>query len=248
MKNIVFIHGNSLSALSFKGQQEFFKDENLMFFELPGHGNNKSDSYTEEDYSIEGFVSHLVKFVSKNNLTNFIFVGHSLGGHIAIEAMNEFTGLKGVFIYGAPPIARPANIEQAFLPSPLVSLLFQEKHTVEELDLLSKGFTSNENERENIITQIQNTYGALRPLIAKAIGEQKHKDEKKLVETIDIPIAVIHGENEPFANLDYLETMKWRNLWKNKIHIIKNAAHSPHLENPVEFNNLLSQFCETVFE
>ena len=45
--------------------------------------------------------------------------------------------------------------------------------------------------------------------------------KKKLVETIDIPFAVIHGENEPFANLEYLETMKWRNLWNNKIHIIK---------------------------
>lgn len=245
---IIFIHGNSLSAYSFLKQRNELKAYNLLFFELPGHGNNKSDLYTEDDYCIPGFNNHLKLFIEKNRITNYIIVGHSLGGHVAIEALDELIGLKGIVIYGTPPISKPANFEEAFLPSDVMHLAFQEGLTNDELKSLASVFTSCVSDIEDVINQITSTDSKCRPLLVKSIGELKHKNEKELVETSNLPIAIFHGENDALISLEYLKSINWKNCWQNKIHIIPNTAHSPHLENPVEFNTLLSQFCETVFK
>ncbi|KHD90039.1 MAG: hypothetical protein OM95_00525 [Bdellovibrio sp. ArHS] len=62
----------------------------------------------------------------------------------------------------------------------------------------------------------------------------------------DIKIAVLHGEEDAFVNLDYLKALKTNGLlptlWKNKIHVIKDAGHAPHFERPAKFNHLLDGF------
>lgn len=245
--SIIFIHGNSLSAQSFKAQNNDFDAYKQYHFELPGHGKNKSDVYGEEDYCIPGFVRHLRDFIEIHEIKNFIIVGHSLGGHVAIECLGQLPNLKGIVIFGTPPITKPANFAEAFLPSDVMHLAFQEILNDTELNLLANAFTSNTDEISAIISQIKNTEPTFRPLLVKGIGEQKHENERDIVETSTLPIAVFHGENDALISLEYLKSIKWKNLWQNKIHIISNTAHSPQLENPTEFNTLLSQFCETVF-
>jgi hypothetical protein len=52
----------------------------------------------------------------------------------------------------------------------------------------------------------------------------------------------MHGEKDPFVRLDYLLSLKYKNLWTDRVYIFSGAGHAPHWQYPVEFNKLLCAF------
>jgi len=66
----------------------------------------------------------------------------------------------------------------------------------------------------------------------------------------DIPVAIIHGAQDAFVNLDYLNGLKAGGviptLWTNEIKVVQSAGHAIQLDRPFNFNNLLLQFVESL--
>lgn len=81
MQRIVFIHGNSSSARILEPVKKIWKKpKQIIGIELPGHGNSER----LEDYSWSAMRNYLKEKV--NNIDGEkILIGHSLGGHYAIE-------------------------------------------------------------------------------------------------------------------------------------------------------------------
>ena len=71
-------------------------------------------------------------------------------------------------------------------------------------------------------------------------------DQRDVVKSSPVPIAVITGAGEPFINNDYLLQFPYRNLWENQVHVITNAGHAPFRERPDQFNSLLRRFLNDV--
>lgn len=88
------------------------------------------------------------------------------------------------------------------------------------------------------------------PLVRKSIGESISKgllrDELKLAENLKVPLAIFHGEDEQLVNSEYLEQLSIAMTWKNKIHYIPDAGHSPQWENSDRFNALLEEYSAEV--
>jgi len=62
------------------------------------------------------------------------------------------------------------------------------------------------------------------------------------------PISVIAGANDTGINTDYIiHEVTFRNLWKNKVHIIEDASHAVQIDQPNKFNVLLKEFCQDIF-
>lgn len=66
----------------------------------------------------------------------------------------------------------------------------------------------------------------------------------------DIPIGVLHGDEDAFVNLQYLEALKNNGtlptLWKNKIIVVKKAGHAVHYERAHRFNRILGRFIDSL--
>ena len=54
-----------------------------------------------------------------------------------------------------------------------------------------------------------------------------------------MPIAVLNGAEDPFINLDYLDSISFKNLWRGQCQRIVGAGHAPFLQNPAVFNEIL---------
>jgi pimeloyl-ACP methyl ester carboxylesterase len=67
-------------------------------------------------------------------------------------------------------------------------------------------------------------------------------DERQAVETMDTPLCIVHGENDPFIRLDYMQSLKYRALWRDRIFVIAGAGHAPHWQCPKSFNEILLEF------
>lgn len=60
------------------------------------------------------------------------------------------------------------------------------------------------------------------------------------------PLAVFHGENERFVDLDRLKALDMPTLWREAVQVVMGAGHMPHLEKSAVFNQLLTQYIEDI--
>lgn len=244
---LVFIHGNSLNASTFRKQFDALNIP-MVAFDLPGHGLSARHNEYEEIYNLPGYISALKNVIEQLGIDQFILAGHSLGGHIAIEAAPELQGIKGLFIFGTPPIGIPPEMDKMFLPNPWMGHLFV-KDINEQLALdLTKEFVNNNKELAHEMKRmVIDTDGNARLNLGASIGKGQFKNEKEILNQINIPVGILHGEKEKFVNTDYLNQLQIPKLWNNKIHFVSGSGHCPQMENPEYFNSILSDFYKTVF-
>jgi len=244
-KTIVFIHGNSLSSKSFAEQFNGLKNIPLLAIDLPGHGMSEAASEPESTYSILGYIE-VVKFViAELKIRNYILVGHSLGGHIALEASIELGGLKGLILFGTPPIGMPPEMDKAFLPNAAIAFLFQEQLNETEIELLANALTDNTN-KEKLKNEIRISNGKARSFLAASIPKGSFKNEIELIANLNVPIAILHGEADSLISKKYIDELSIPTLWKNEIQYIKNASHCLQMEQVSTFNTIISDFYNSI--
>lgn len=244
-KTIVFIHGNSLSSKTFSEQFNGIKDITLLAIDLPGHGMSEQPEDPEKTYSILGYID-VVKFViAELKIRNYILVGHSLGGHIVLEASTELSGLKGLILFGTPPIGIPPEMDKAFLPNAAIAFLFQEQLTETEIELLSDALTDNSN-KEKLKNEIRISNGKARSFLAASIPKGSFKNEIKIIENLNVPIAILHGEADSLISKKYIDELSIPTLWKKETQLIKNARHCPQVEQAGAFNTIISDFYNSI--
>ncbi|MBL7896377.1 MAG: alpha/beta hydrolase [Bacteroidia bacterium] len=244
---LVFIHGNSLNSKTFQSQMENLPFP-VMAFDLPGHG--LSDRYTdfENIYCLPGYVSALKNLVAEFGMSDFILAGHSLGGHIALEAAEELNQTKGLFIFGTPPIGIPPEMDKMFLPNPNIAHLFSKD--ISESDAMTVGMEfvfNNQTLAADLKAMILNTDGNTRLNLGASIGKGQFKNEKEFVSKTNLPIGIVQGNKETLVNLEYIKELSIPNLWNNKINILENVGHIPQMENAEKFNSIIIDFCNSVF-
>lgn len=239
-KTIIFIHGNSLSSQTFSNQFTGIKEIPLLAIDLPGHGLSEPALQPDKTYSVLGFVDVLKFILSELCINDCLLVGHSLGGHIAIETSNELKEVKGVLLFGTPPVGMPPVLDKAFLPNESISLLFKEQLSDTEADHLANAMSSDYKER--LIREIKRTDGKMRSSLAASIAQGLHKNELDILKNTSKSIAIIHGENDAIINKHYFDDLIVPSLWQNKVQLVKNAEHCPQLEQPGQFNKILTDF------
>ena len=244
-KCIFFLHGNSLSADTFKNQliDIDLQQYRLLAVDLPGHGKSKWSDQKEKDYSVHGLRDIIVGFIQELNIKEFIFVGHSFGGHVAIECLPLIDNCKGILISGTTPFALPLDTSKFFLPNPDMGLLFKKDLSDEEL-LKYGRIILNSNKKDFLIDIIKQADPQFRSFLPQSFACGKLSDEIAILKSSGIPVAILHGGDDPLINKDYLDKLSLPNIWKKKVLLFENSGHSIQLDNPEKFNKTLSEFAE----
>lgn len=238
-----------MSAQSFENQFNALGGKyHLIAIDLPGLGNSSAAERPDEVYSLPGYAKIVKEVIAELKLREFVLVGHSLGGHIALEAVPLLTGLKGLLIFGTPPLGVPPDFEKAFLPNPNIALAFKAELTEEEVDLLASAILLPQSPFYEILkNDIRRADGNIRTGLGASVF-QAHllRDELQVVKDLSVPIAVLHGENELLVNEDYVRRTHFPTLWKGMVHLIPDGAHCPHIQNPPEFNRIFDLFIKDI--
>ncbi len=245
---VIFIHGNSLSSKVFDKQlnNDLFKNYRLISFDLQGHGNSEKSKNPETQYCIQAYIETLLGVIKQLDLKNPIIVGHSLGGHIAINALNKITDIKALAIFGTPPFKLPPEMDKAYFPRPEMSLAFKPDLSNDEALALASVYCNNSKIAEMLTSEILKTDPLNREYLGKSMVIENFTDEVKILENFDKPIAIFHADNDVLVNPDYFNDLNIPTLWKNEIQIINNSGHSPQYENEILFNDILLDFLDFV--
>lgn len=241
---IVFIHGNSASSESFK--PVFDDDEicyDLLAFDLIGCGNSPHYDNMEE-YSYSSFMNQSLNIINEVD-GPILLVGHSLGGHIAIEIANSISNLVGVLIFGAPPIKIPLNFEEAFTPTEFMPAYYMEYPGEEMIHKLFISILFNKDPFPLLVKDFKRSDPKLRTGLATAIQVPKDlNDEVEILTNLTCKKYIIIT-NDVNINISYV--LRENAKMNCKIYEIPLSGHFPTLEAPVEFNRILKEIAEEVF-
>nr|WKN36223.1 alpha/beta hydrolase [Tunicatimonas sp. TK19036] len=84
---LLFIHGWTINQSYWQPQVEHFKKKyQVVTLDLAGHGKSGDE---RDDWTMEAFGNDVVAVIKKLDLQNIVIIGHSMGGSVMLEAVNQ---------------------------------------------------------------------------------------------------------------------------------------------------------------
>ena len=242
---VLFIHGNSSCKEVFRDQlhSEIAHQYRCIAMDLPGHGKSDNALNPESTYTMTGYADTALQVMRAIQQGNFVVVGWSLGGHIGIEMLAHTDNILGLAISGTPPIGQnPSDMESGFLPHPHMTSTGQEHLSEEEATNYAHTTCGGRRYEEFLGRAVRRTDGRARSIMMAAAMSGQGVNQKQMVESTQVPLAVINGADEALVNNDYVASLKYSSLWQDSVHLIENAGHAPFWDDPTSFNRLLESY------
>ncbi|CAB3751530.1 alpha/beta fold hydrolase [Paraburkholderia solisilvae] len=244
---VLLIHGNSSCRGVFRKQLQsaLAHGRRLIAFDLPGHGGSDNAPDPIRSYTRPSIADAAVELLAQLQVSEAVVVGWSLGGHIAIDMIARFPGLRGLMIIGTPPVGRD-NMAAGFTGLPHARAASREQLSDAEIDDFVAAIFGASAEpflRDAVVR----TDGRFRSRLFEAIRtEADYTDQRVTVKESRVPLAVVNGDTDRIVKLDYLDTLSYGNLWEGRCHRLPGLGHASFWEDPTQFNPLLDRFLRDI--
>jgi pimeloyl-ACP methyl ester carboxylesterase len=243
---VLLIHGNSFCRGVFRNQMQgqIAKDHRLIAFDLPGHGQSSNAPDPKRTYTRPGLADAAVELLDKLDVKEAGVFGWSLGGHIGIEMISRFPGMRGLMISGAPPVSHN-QMSKGFNVLAHRSVAGQQELSEADIDAFVEGIFG-ESAEPFLRDAVARSDGRFRKRLFEAARAGEGVDQRQIVESSPVPLAVVNGGVDPFVNLDYFDTVAYANLWEGRCHRLSGLGHAPFWEAPRDFDPVLARFLRDV--
>ncbi len=242
---IVFIHGNSCSSRVFSKQiAHFSRQYRVIAVDLLGHGKSAHPTHPDTAYTIPGYAKCLDEFTKVLKLKEFVVVGFSLGGNIALQWTLITDSIKGLMLVSSAPMKYS---EQAFLAYPpyegsyvAYPDVLTESQAIQFMG--ASGFDMQDPSLYFMVEDAMKTDGAARATMVASVLAGKGVDETQIVSKLALPLAVVIGDKDIALGREYISHLRYLNLWHNKIQVVTDAQHAIVYHQAEQLNSLLENF------
>jgi len=240
---IVLIHGNSSSARVFSKLQLDFKS---LLPTLPGHEIESLEGNSEASFTLKTMKVALLDLIHPYD-EPILLVGNSLGGHLALEIAENVNNLVGLMIFGAPPVKKPLNLEEAFLQEEDLQIFLTEKPSTMEIDLAARTSVFNENHAQQISNDFVMTDPRVRSTIAADVVAGNWSNQYETFIDLNCQRTIVSGDQDPITNKNYLRSVVKASGPESKYIEIMDCGHYPTLEQPDIMSELINEMAQNVF-
>jgi pimeloyl-ACP methyl ester carboxylesterase len=178
-----------------------------------------------------------------------LVVGHSLGGHLALAALPKLPQVHGLLLAGTPPLASAADLAAAFLPDPRMALLYQADLTDADLaQLLPALLRPNAPAplQARLAKALRQSDPAFRTVLAAEVETGNLADEQAVLRTTAVPVAFVLGAADALISAAHIQAVAAPTRWGAPVHVLPNTGHTPMLEAPADFAELVAAFGRAV--
>jgi pimeloyl-ACP methyl ester carboxylesterase len=245
-------HGNSSGADAFASLfASLGRTCRLIAIDFPGHGGSARATDPAKHYSLDGLAKIVVSAVKHFGFTKYAMIGHSLGGHAALEALPQLPdlqALQALIMVAAPPFNQQ-HIGSMFAPDPSAGRVFRGQLNDSDVLELTRAFVNqlgiSPARFEQAAELIRITDPALRESIGASLGSGTFGDEAALLSTAKVPALLVLGDADGFMQLEYCAKPDRYFVGKNlQVAVMKNCGHNPHFEQPDTFASITSTFIQ----
>ncbi len=246
---LVFGHGFGTDQTMWRHVVPAFERHHVVLFDYVGSGGSDTRAYDPARYAtLEGYVQDLLDVVEALDLTQVIFIGHSMSGMVgllaAIRAPRRFERLVMV---GSSPcyIDHPPDYVGGFSRSDIDTLLAMIEHNFAAWSDAMAPVIMRNDDQPGLAREFGNSLVAMDPDIAHRCAHAIFTaDLRAALPYCPVPSLVMQARDDivvPHEVGDYLH----RHLPRNTLRRLQATGHCPHLSQPQETIAVIADYLDT---
>lgn len=227
---------------------ELAKHFTIVQFDYVGSGASDISHYDKKRYSqLEGYADDILEICQALNLSEAIFVGHSVSSIIGAIAASQKPELfsKLVMICPSPCFLNlPPEYFGGFEKEDLLELLsLMDKNYIGWADYLAPLVIGSTNS-DHLIGELSGSFCSTDPVIAKNFAEATFlSDYRYILKNITQPTLIFQSENDALAAKSVGEYVH-NQIDKSKLEVIQADGHCLHMTHPNEIVDLLIEYAK----
>jgi 3-oxoadipate enol-lactonase len=238
---IIFIHGFPFTKSTWDSQATALKNAyRVISYDIRGHGSSDSGN---TDFSMQLFASDLLCLMETLKLDKVILCGLSMGGYIALLAIeNHPDRFIGLILSDTQCVAdAPEARENRLKAINDIKANGVEKYAEESIKKLfaAESFATRKKEIAAVRKMIIETSAP--SLCNSLLALSTRKETCSRLQEIKIPVLILVGEEDKITPLDAARFMHEK-IQKSVLSIVAQAGHLANVENPDQFNAHLKDF------
>lgn len=243
---LVFLHGAGGDLTAWKKERQFFHRKGVSSIAIDLRGHGKSDRPDNpSDYKLENFARDINEVIKKENILDFILVGHCFGGMVAVMFHKLFPQKAKSYILIDTAYKAPSRITTIFKHHPFFVHLIN--HILSHKDLHKKYF-SHVNFYKFASTGDWNFLRICSDISHTSFKSWLFTYENiakfngiKIMKSMKNHVLIIEGENDSI--FDVLVAKRIKNLIKNsQLDIIPETNHIIIISSPKKVEEEIFKF------
>ena len=240
-KPIIFVHGFPYDSTMWQSQIDLLKEKYFcVAYDIRGLGESPAG---QGQFTMESFVDDLETIINELNLEKPILCGLSMGGYIALRAVEKFEDKFSAIIFCDTRADADGN-EGKLKRAAAIKRIDSEGLAPFTKDFVTNCFgenfkQNNKNEFENRITKST----AFNPVGVKGslLAMMGRNDTTEYLSKIKIPALILCGEFDALTPPSVMKPMAEK-IKDSDFVLIKNSGHMSPIENPKEVNEAIIKF------
>jgi pimeloyl-ACP methyl ester carboxylesterase len=244
--SVIFIHGFPFNKSIWKKQFESLPEGvQGIIYDVRGHGNSSSG---HGYFSVDLFAKDLLDLIKNLRLSKVILCGVSMGGYIALRAMELAPEKISGLILSDTNSVSDSNEVKLNRFAQIETIMNKDKETFAD-EFMKKVFSPNTVQKKpQIVEAVKDTilYNKEKNICSTLLALASRTDSTPSLEKINIPTLIIRGEDDQMISKEQVEILH-KGIKGSKLEEIPLSGHLPNVENPEKFNELVKNFLEENF-
>lgn len=179
----IFIHGNSSSDVIWRPfQEKLAKSLQFQGYNVSYPSTSQNDSI---NWSKSNIVEDILKDIPEDFKVNPIILGHSLGGHLAIDLASKLPSVHQLLLFQCSP-ARDIQMLSGFFNQKALSagFMFKDSWTAENHKVICDELSYPHKSTEEFVNSIKINNNKLRRDLGDSLAKEGLEDEWELLNKI----------------------------------------------------------------
>lgn len=247
---ILFAHGFGCDQHSWQFMKDAFTDDyKVILFDYVGAGKSDIASYDSAKYGdLDGYAQDVLDICEELQLTNTIFVGHSVSSMIGVLAANKkpeyFKQL--IFIGPSPRYINDENYKGGFERQDLDNLFeFMDSNYLGWSSTLAPAIMGNAD-RPELGAFLTSSFCSTNPDIARNFARVTFfSDNRKDLANVKVPSLTLQCMEDIIAPVVVGEYVH-KAIPNNSFHLMKATGHCPHISEPEETIDAIKSYLKNI--
>lgn len=225
----------------------FENDFKIILFDYVGAGKSDISAYNPERYaSLRGYAQDVLDICRDLQLSNTIFVGHSVSSMIGLLAANEephfFSHL--VMVGPSPSYINEGDYIGGFERKDIEGLLeTMEKNYIGWANFMAPNIMGH-SDRPYLGQELADSFCSTDPLIARKFAEATFfSDNRADLRNSRVPSLILQCSDDIIAPLSVGEYLA-QHLPSSTLRVMKATGHCPHMSEPDETIQLIKEYLQ----
>jgi len=244
---ILFAHGFGCDQNMWRFVAPAFTDDyKVVLFDYVGCGKSDMGAYDHDRYSnLNGYAQDLIDIIDALDLTDIVFVGHSVSSIIGIlAAIRRPERFANLILIGPSPryINEPPDYVGGFDRADIEGLLdMMDKNYVGWANFLAPVIMKNSDHPE-LAGELEASFCSTDPVTARSFAEATfYSDNRSDLAKVTTPALILQCSDDaiaPFEVGEYVHKM----LPGSELRTMRATGHCPHLSHPDETIELIREY------